>query len=137
MQQQPIDTSGLDWKDPVNLFKYYVSANAFANLSTSQRTGALNYVGPKIAQEITSQFLNGTFRKTTPLRKIRITNTAYYATIGIPNDTWTTIYTGNPEIDEGIFSYVTPGSNVTIEGATGALSILNETYSNDRVSINA
>jgi len=137
LEHPPIDTSGLDWNDPVNLFKYYASANTFANLSTSQRTGALNYVGPKIAEEITSQFLNGTFRKTTPLRKIRITNTAYYATIGIPDDTWTTIYTGNPEIDEGIFSYVTPGSNVRIEGATGALSILNGTYRNGTGLLNA
>src|SRR5204863_211181 len=95
------------------------------------------YKGPKVAEEITSQFLNGTFRKTTPLRKIRITNTAYYATIGIPNDTWTTIYTGNPEIDEGIFSCVTPGSNVTIEGATAALSILNGTYRNGIGLLNA
>ena len=121
MEHPPTDTSRLDWNDPVNLFKYYTSANTFANLSTSQRTGALNYVGKKIAEEITSQFLNGTFTKKTPLRKLRITNTAYYATIGIPNDTWTTIYTGNPETDQGIFSYVTPGSNVRIEGATGAL----------------
>ena len=130
MENPPIDTSGLDWNDPVNLFRYYGSANTFANLSTSQRTGAQNYVGPAIASNITSQFLNGTFSKTTPLRKIRITNTAYYPTIGIPKDTWTTIYTGNPENDEGIFSYVTPGSNVTIQGATGALSILNGTYRN-------
>ena len=45
MEHPPIDTSGLDWNDPVNLFKYYASANTFANLSTSQHTGALNYVG--------------------------------------------------------------------------------------------
>src|SRR5215469_6595327 len=137
MERPPIDTSGLDWNDPVNLFKYYASANTFANLSTSQRTGALNYVGEKVATEITNQFLNGTFTKTTPLRKIRVTNTAYYAKIGIPNDTWTTIYTGNPESDEGIFSYVTPGSNVRIEGATGALSILNGTYYNGIGLLNA
>ena len=133
----PIDTSGLNWNGPINLFRYYVSANTFSNLSTSQRTGALNYVGKKKAEEITSQFLNGTFTKTTPLRKIRVTNNAYYAMIGIPNDTWTTIYTGNPEIDEGIFSYVTPGSNVRIEGATGALSILNGTYYNGIGLLNA
>jgi hypothetical protein len=133
----PIDTSGLDWNGPVNLFKYYTSANTFANLSTSKHTGALNYVGTKMAQEITGQFLNGTFTKRTPLRKIRVTNTAYYAMIGIPNDTWTTIYTGNPETDEGIFSYVTPGSNVKIEGATGALCILNGTYNNGIGLLNA
>ena len=137
MERPPIDTSGLDWNGPVNLFKYYASANTVANLSTSHRTGALNYVGKKKAQEITSQFLNGTFTKTTPLRKIRVTNTAYYAEIGIPNDTWTTIYTGNPESDEGIFSYVTPGSNVRIEGATCALSILNGTYENGVGLLNA
>ena len=137
MEHPPTDTSGLDWNDPVNLFKYYTSANTFANLSTSQHTGALNYVGKEAAQEITSQFLNGTFTKKTRLRKIRVTNTAYYATIGIPNDTWTTIYTGNPETDEGIFSYVTPGANVRIEGATGALSILNGTYYNGIGLLNA
>ena len=49
MEHPPTDTSGLDWNDPVNLFKYYTSANTFANLSTSQRTGALNYVGKKMA----------------------------------------------------------------------------------------
>jgi len=133
----PMDTSGLNWNGPINLFKYYVSVNTFPNLSTSQRTGALNYVGKEKAEEITSEFLNGTFTKTTPLRKIRVTNTAYYAMIGIPNDTWTTIYTGNPEIDDGIFSYVTPGSNVRIEGATGALSILNGTYYNGIGLLNA
>jgi len=133
----PMDTSGLNWNGPVNLFKYYASANSFANLSTSQHTGALNYVGKDLAKEITDQFLNGTFTKRTPLRKIRVTNTAYYAQIGIPNDTWTTIYTGNPETDEGIFSYVTPGSNVKIEGATGALSILNGTYHNGIGLLNA
>jgi hypothetical protein len=137
MERPPIDTSGLDWNGPVNLFKYYASANTFANLSTSQRTGALNYVGKKAAKEITSRFLNGTFTKKTPLRKIRVTNTAYYQEIGIPNDTWTTIYTGNPESDEGIFSYVTPGSNVRIEGATGALAILNGTYKNGVGLLNA
>jgi hypothetical protein len=137
MERPPIDTSGLDWNDPVNLFNYYTSANTSSNLSTSKHTGALNYVGKKLAEEIKSQFLNGTFTKTTPLRKIRITNTAYYAQIGIPNDTWTTIYTGNPETDEGIFSYVTPGSNVTIEGATGDLSILNGTYNNGIGLLNA
>ena len=133
----PTDTSGLNWNGPINLFKYYASANTFPNLSTSQRTGALNYVGKKKAEEITSQFLNGTFRRTTPLRKIRVTNNSYYAMIGIPNDSWTTIYTGNPEIDDGIFSYVTPGSNVTIEGATGALSILNGSYHNGIGLLNA
>jgi hypothetical protein len=133
----PMDTSGLDWNGPINLFKYYTSANTFANLSTSQRTGALNYVGKETAKEITSQFLNGTFTKKTPLRKIRVTNTAYYAEIRIPNDTWTTIYTGNPESDEGIFSYVTPGSNVRIEGATGPLAILNGTYKNGVGLLNA
>ena len=51
MEHPPTDTSGLDWNDPVNLFKYYTSANTFANLSTSQRTGALNYVGKKMAQK--------------------------------------------------------------------------------------
>jgi hypothetical protein len=119
MKHAPADTSGLDWNNPVSLFKYYTSANAFANLSRSQHTGALNYVGKEVAKKITSQFLNGTFTKTTRLRKIRVTNTAYYAMISIPNDTWTTIYAGNPETDEGVFSYVTPGSNVRIEGATG------------------
>ena len=137
MDRPPRDTSGLDWNNPVNLFKYYASANTFANLSTSQRTGALNYVGKKTADDITSQFLNGTFTKRTPLRKIRVTNTAYYAEIKIPKDTWTTIYTGNPETDVGIFSYVTPGSNVRIEGATGALSILNGTYRNGIGLLNA
>jgi len=137
MERPPTDTSGLDWNGPVNLFKYYASANTFANLSTSQRTGALNYVGKKAAKEITSRFLKGTFTKKTPLRKIRVTNTAYYEEIGIPNDTWTTIYTGNPETDEGIFSYVTPGSNVRIEGATGALAILNGTYKNGVGLLNA
>src|SRR5262245_21252626 len=92
MEHPPTDTSGLDWNDPVNLFKYYTSANTFANLSTSQRTGALNYVGKKAAEEITSRFLTGTFTKKTPLRKLRVTNTAYYTEIGIPNDAWTTIY---------------------------------------------
>src|SRR4029079_6235833 len=53
------------------------------------------------------------------------------------NDTWTTIYTGNPESDEGIFSYVTPGSNVRIEGATGPLAILNGTYTNGVGLLNA
>jgi hypothetical protein len=133
----PMDTSGLDWNGPINLFKYYTSANTFANLSTSRRTGALNYVGKKAAKEITSRFVNGTFTKKTPLRKIRVTNTAYYEEIGIPNDTWTTIYTGNPESDEGIFSYVTPGSNVSIEGATGPLAILNGTYKNGVGLLNA
>jgi len=137
MEHPPKDSSGLDWNDPVNLFKYYTSANTFANLSTSQHTGALNYVGKERAQEITSQFLNGTFAKKTRLRKIRVTNTAYYATIGIPNDTWTTIYTGDPETDEGVFSYVTPGANVKIEGATGALSVLNGTYYNGIGLLNA
>jgi hypothetical protein len=137
MEHPPTDTSGLDWNGPVNLFKYYTSANTVANLSTSQHTGALNYVGKERAQEITSQFLNGTFAKKTRLRKIRVTNTAYYATIGIPNDTWTTIYTGDPETDEGVFSYVTPGSNVKIEGATGALSVLNGTYHNAIGLLNA
>lgn len=137
MEHPPIDTSGLDWNDPVNLFKYYTSANTFSNLSTSEHTGAENYVGKKKAKNITSQFFNGTFTKTTPLRKIRVTNTAFYATIGIPNDAWTTIYTGNPEIDNGIFSYATPGSNVTIQGATGALSILNGTYPNGVGLLNA
>lgn len=137
MEHPPTDTSGLDWNDPVNLFKYYTSANTFSNLSTSEHTGAENYVGKKKAKNITSQFLNGTFTKTTPLRKIRVTNTAFYATIGIPNDAWTTIYTGNPEIDNGIFSYATPGSNVTIQGATGALSILNGTYPNGVGLLNA
>src|SRR5215467_2351547 len=137
MDRAPRDTSELNWNGPINLFKYYISANTFSNLSTSQHTGALNYVGSETAKEITSQFLNGTFTKTTPLRKIRVTNTAYYATIRIPDDTWTTIYTGNPEIDEGIFSYVTPGSNVRIEGATGPLSILNGTYPNGIGLLNA
>jgi hypothetical protein len=137
MERPPIDTSGLDWNGPVNLFKYYASANTFANLSTSQRTGALNYVGKKAAKEITSRFLNGTFTKKTPLRKIRVTNKAYYAEIKIPKDTWTTIYTGNPESDAGIFSYVTPGSNVRIEGATGPLAILNGTYKNGVGLLNA
>jgi hypothetical protein len=137
MEHPPTDTSRLDWNDPVNLFKYYTSANTFANLSTSQRTGALNYVGKKMARSLTSRFLNGTFTKKTPLRKLRVTNTAYYATIGIPNDAWTTIYTGNPESDQGIFSYVTPGSNVRIEGATAALSILNGTYRNGIGLLNA
>ena len=50
MKHPPTDTSGLDWNNPVNLFKYYTSANTFANLSTSQRTGALNYVGKKMAR---------------------------------------------------------------------------------------
>jgi hypothetical protein len=137
MEQPPTDTSGLDWNDPVNLFKYYTSANTFANLSTSERTGALNYVGKEMAMDLTSQFLNGTFTKKTPLRKIRVTNKAYYAEIGIPKDGWTTIYTGNPETDVGILSYVTPGSNVRIEGATGALSILNGTYNNGIGLLNA
>jgi hypothetical protein len=137
MERPPIDTSELDWNGPVNLFKYYASANTVANLSTSQRTGALNYVGKKAAKEITSRFLNGTFTKKTPLRKIRVTNKAYYEEIRIPNDTWTTIYTGNPESDEGIFSYVTPGSNVRIEGATGPLAILNGTYMNGVGLLNA
>ena len=137
MDQPPVDTSGLDWNNPVNLFNYYTSANTFSNLSTSQRTGGLNYVGRRAAEEITSQFLNGTFTKTTPLRKLRVTNTAYYAKIGIPSDTWTTIYTGDPQIDDGIFSYATPGSNVTIEGATGVLSILNGTYYNGVGLLNA
>jgi hypothetical protein len=137
MERPPIDTSGLDWNGPVNLFKYYASANTVANLSTSQHTGALNYVGEKKAQEITSQFLNGTFTKTTSLRKIRVTNTAYYPAIGIPNDRWTTIYTGDPETDVGTFSYVTPGSNVTIQGATGPLYILNGTYQNGVGLLNA
>lgn len=137
MQHPPTDTSGLDWNNPVNLFKYYTSANTFANLSTSQRTGALNYVGKKSATDLTNRFLNGAFTTKTPLRKVRVTNTAYYATIGIPNDAWTTIYTGDPETDQGIFSYVTPGSNVTIEGATGALSILNGTYRNGIGLLNA
>jgi hypothetical protein len=137
MERPPIDTSERDWNDPVNLFKYYTSANTFSNLSTSLRTGALNYVGKITAAQIAGQFVNGTFTKTTPLRKIRVTNTAYYAAIGIPNDTWTTIYTGSPERDEGIFSYVTPGSNVKIEGATGALSILNGTYRNGIGLLNA
>jgi hypothetical protein len=137
MKHAPTDTSGLDWNDPVNLFQYYISANTFSNLSKSKETGAKNYVGKKKAQKITNQFLNGTFTKTTPLRKIRVTNTAYYGMIGIPNDTWTTIYTGDPEQDTGIFSYVTPGSNVTIEGATGPLSILNGTYANGVGLLNA
>jgi hypothetical protein len=137
MKQAPKDTSGLDWNDPVNLFKYYASANTFSNLSTSQHTGAENYVGKKKAKKITDEFLNGTFTKTTPLRKIRITNSAFYETIGIPNDTWTTIYTGDPKTDNGIFSYVTPGSNVTIQGATGLLSILNGTYRNGIGLLNA
>ena len=109
MYRPPVDTSEIDWNNPVNLFNYYASANTFANLSTNQRTGGENYVGKKTAEEITSQFLNGTFTRTTPLRKLRVTNTAYYAKIGIPNDTWTTIYTGDPQIDDGIFSYVTQG----------------------------
>ena len=137
MDHPPVDTSGLDWNNPVNLFNYYTSANTFSNLSTSQRTGGLNYVGKKTAEEITSQFLKGTFTRRTPLRKLRVTNTAYYAKIGIPNDRWTTIYTGDPQIDDGIFSYVTPGSNVTIEGATGALAILNGTYYNGVGLLNA
>src|SRR5215510_9794566 len=137
MERPPTDTSGLDWNGPVNLFKYYASANTVANLSTSQPTGALNYGGKKAAKEITSRFLNGTFTKKTPLRKIRVTNKAYYSEIKIPNDTWTTIYTGNPETDEGIFSYVTPGSNVRIEGATGPLAILNGTYRNGVGLLNA
>src|SRR3954449_10660517 len=41
----PIDTSGRNLNGPINLFRYYVSANTFPNLSTSLRTGALNYVG--------------------------------------------------------------------------------------------
>lgn len=137
MDHAPTDTSGLNWNDPVNLFKYYASANTFSNLSTSDKTGAENYPGKKKAKKITNQFLNGTFTRTTPLRKIRVTNTTDYALIGIPNDAWTTIYTGDPVKDKGIFSYATPGSNVTIEGASGPLSILNGTYPNGVGLLNA
>jgi hypothetical protein len=137
MKHPPLDTSGLDWNDPIRLFRYYVSANSFANLSTSEHTGAENYPGREKAREIADQFLRGTFSRTTPLRKIRITNTTHYGAIGIPNDAWTTIYTGSPEQDRGIFSYATPGSNVTIAGATGPLSILNGTYPNGVGLLNA
>jgi hypothetical protein len=137
MDQPPQDTSGLDWNDPVNLFNYYVSANSLSNNSSNPHTGETNFVGREEAEKIKQQFLNGTFTRTTPIRKIRVTNTTYYPEIGIPNDTWTTLYTGDPVTNEGIFSFATPGSTVTIAGGTGALAILNGTYPNGVALINA
>jgi hypothetical protein len=133
----PKDTSKLDWNDPINLFKYYVSANRFSNLSTNSNTKEINYVGEEKEKIITDSFFKEGFKRKTLLRKIRITNKKYYSDIGIKNDNWTTIYTGDPKTGKGIFSYVTPGSNVKIKGAEGRLSILNGIYYNGVGLLNA
>lgn len=135
--EKPKDTSHLNWNDPVNLFKYYISANRFSNVSTNPDTKEQNYVGKEREMEITKLFLNQGFKRKTLLRKIRMTNKKYYKDIGIANDAWTTIYTGHPKTETGIFSYVTPGSNVMIKGASGRLAILNGIYYNGVGLLNA
>ena len=130
MKNEPIDNSLLDWNNPVNLFKYYISANTFSNISTNCETKSRNYVGKKKEQKITDMMINNKIQKTTKITKIRITNSKYYSDINIPKDKWTTIYTEN-------FSYATPGSNIKIRGAGGHFSILNGTYKNGVGLLNA
>lgn len=137
ISDEPIDTSKLNWNNPINLFKYYISANRFSNLSVNSNTKEKNYVGEEKENMITESFLKEGFKRKTMLRKIRITNKKYYNDIGLKNDNWTTIYTGDPNTGEGIFSYVTPGSNIQIKGAEGRLSILNGIYYNGVGLLNA
>lgn len=127
---KPRDTSDLDWDNPVNLFKYYISANSFSNISKNRYTGASNYVGEHNECKITESFFNQGFYKKTTVRKIRITNKKYYTDIGIKDDIWTTIY-----IDG--FSYITPGSTVKIKGAKDEFAFLNGTYYNGVGLLNA
>lgn len=126
----PEDTLNDNWNDPVLLFQYYADLMTFQNPSTNKESGATNYVGKKKAKKIMRQFLGEGFTVKTPIRKIRITNFTNYDAMGLIQDVWTTIYTGDPCTNEGIFSNVNPGASVTISGATGPLSILNGFYYN-------
>ncbi len=129
MKHSPIDTSELNWNDPVNLFKFYVSVMSFENNSKNIHTKGRNYVGNKQAARILKQFFNEGYTVTTPIKKIRITNKTAngplnnYHVLGIEKDYWTTIYTDG-------FANITMGATPTINGATGFLSILNGTYPN-------
>jgi hypothetical protein len=130
MDSPPRDTLNDDWNDPVLLFKYYTDLWTFQNASINKATGGENYVGKRKDNKIKKQFLGKGYTVKTPIRKIRVTNLTNYAPIGLVNDAWTTVYTGDPETNEGIFANITPGATVKIKGAKGPLSILNGTYYN-------
>ena len=135
MDTAPIDTTNLDWNDPVMMFKYYVSALSSSNSSTNLATKGTNYVGPKRAKKILKQFYAGTFEKTTPIWKIRATNTTVYNAAGISADKWTTLYTGNK--CKGKFSSATHGSTVYVKGGTDRFAKLNGTYENGVAAFNS
>lgn len=130
IEKAPCDTLNCNWNDPVLLFKYYADLATFQNPSTNPKAGGKWYVGAKKAKKIMEKFLTCGFTKKTPIRKLRITNFTQYEAAGMSDDAWTTIYTGDPVTNEGIFSNVTPGSTPTISGATGQFSVLNGTYPN-------
>jgi hypothetical protein len=131
MKQPPSDTSLLNWNNPLNIFSFYVADQRYQNLSLNPYTKANNYIGEKAEEEFLCKIKSKKgITVSVPLRKIRITNTTNYNDALIGNDKWTSIYTGCPIKDKGIFVPITPGCTPIISGATGLLSVLNGTYPN-------
>ena len=56
--------------------------------------------------------------------------------MGMSTDLLTTIYTGCPKSGQGVYSYATPGSTVTLSGFQGAFSAMNQTYINGVSALN-
>lgn len=130
MPEAPRLTSLLDYNDPVNLIKYMKDFyDTIVNKHTNRHLHDRDYVGPVKRDRLYCQFLGDGFCKTTPIRKIRITNPANAIALGLV-DRVTDILTGDPIADTGEFSFATPGSTVVLQGFQGALSPLNGTYVN-------
>lgn len=127
----PIDTTFLDWNDPLNLFLFYVADMKYQNTTINKNTKAINYIGKEAEDDFLQQIQspNG-LTITAPLRAMRITNTLNYPDALISNDTWTTLYTGCPKKNKGKFFPICPGTSPIISGATGQLAILNGIYPN-------
>ena len=129
MNCPPNFTDNLNWNDPVLLFDYILDVDrtictTVQNLHVQDQ----DYVGRKKEKEVIHALKNNGLYHKTPIRKIRVTNLTCYPSYN--TDTWTTIYTGCPKTNKGIFSFATPGSTIKLSGFTGALSILNGTIQN-------
>lgn len=118
-----------NYNDPYELAKYIKSLwETLLNRNTNIHQKDPDYVGYAKEKKIFQKFFKTGFKKTTPIRQIRV-STPFPNPLGY-TDKLTDIYTGDPKCNTGEFSYATPGATVKIKGLKGVLASLNGTYVN-------
>ena len=121
ISEMPAMSNNIDWTDKLNLFDAMVDFFHAVLVSGSPQSGDQDYLGPEVEDKIFTQITTTGFNVTTPVRRLRVTNTLNYA--AYTTDALTTIFTGDPTTGEGIHAFCPAGSSVTFSGFPPAWGI--------------